>query len=157
MQDADHPNWCWAAVAASISAHLATAANPPKSQCDIATLCRGFNCCPPLPPDWKGDKPWPLEDALAKVNHDGGGPIRVSNELTFDLIRSEIAANRPVGCHIYWDNDPGHFIAIVDCVDETREFVVRDPSKVTHYNGCYTLEALKSLGGGRWDYYYPTV
>jgi hypothetical protein len=155
IQTQGYDKWCWAAVAASISAFYATlpGGSAAKSQCAIATDVLGFACCPPLPPNWNGNRDWGLADALE--NHCAGDPI--DTPLDFDALRSQISDNRPVGCHIQWPGNQGnHFVVIIGYDIATREVIVRDPQSGSPHNGSFPYDSLDSHVGGHWDRYILT-
>lgn len=140
-------NWCWAAVAASVSDFLSGAAA--KSQCEIATACLGFPCCPPQTGDWRGNEVWGLEDALSAVQH-YAAPTPVQN-ITFAMVKQHISADkRPICCHL--NQGEGHFVVISGYIDgPTSEVIVSDPL-ATPVAGTQTFDDLKNKFG--WDKYY---
>jgi hypothetical protein len=159
MQPQAWDQWCWIAVAASVSDFLFASTHvPAKKQCEIATTCLGFSCCPPLPPDWDGNTPGSLDAALKACDHFGGDPQEVpadDNEL-FSIIKTAISDGKPVGCWIYNENAPGHFVAIIGFYDNSdRDVEVRDPWDPTHDGPC-PLQSMRNFFGGSWTYYIPT-
>jgi hypothetical protein len=153
MQAQEHPEWCWAAVAASVSDFFAQILGTSKeSQCTIASRCQGLPCCPPLPPNWNGNITWALEDALGP--HLAQGPI--DGPLFFADIVKEVDAKRPVCCRIKFAADNGHFNAIVGYDDAYDEVIVRDPL-YTDTDGRLPYDTfVKNYHGGRWDSSYRT-
>jgi hypothetical protein len=154
MQPQEHSEWCWAAVAASVSDFYAQVSGTAKeSQCAIASRCLTYQCCPPLPPGWNGNTFWALENALGA--HLAQGPI--DGPLSFSDIVTEIDAKRPVCCRISFDGVDGHFNAIVGYDDtDDEEVIIRDPL-YTNTNSRFPYATfVKNYQGGSWDNSYRT-
>ena len=116
-------NWCWAAVGAGIyeMAHP----KEPRSQCEVADqVIRAQNAANRLAPpngDACSDKAafnrqMPMEFTLKEL--DLLKDFATGGYASFDLIKSEVAAGRPVVARIAWDpnndglEDSAHFVAI---------------------------------------------
>jgi hypothetical protein len=156
MQSQERTEWCWAATAASVSRYYAaTSGVAAKSQCEIATICVGFACCPPLPPDWDGNRFWALEDALDATAHLATGPT--DSYLSFQDIVHEIDEGRPVCCRIYWDNGSGHFNVITGYANElAEEVVIRDPEPSYGNSVMPYRTFVTNYHGGKWKAAYLT-
>jgi hypothetical protein len=107
--------WCWAAV--SVSVDLFFRPDSTHTQCDVAGSTLGLSCCDgTLPSSDSCNTPHALHPVLGHFHLLAGDPI--VKALTFDQVRAEIDAGRPVCVLIKWlDNqgqvtDRGHFIAI---------------------------------------------
>ena len=100
------PNWCWAAVSVSVGRYFFPQST--STQCKVAaTVLSETSCC--ATPD-ACNKPQRLEPALNAVNTP---PNIVTRALTFDEIRKQIDASRPVCVRIAWNGGPrGHFVVI---------------------------------------------
>lgn len=107
-------NWCWAAVASTVSKYFFP--DLPLTQCAIAegVLHPGVNCC--TDSTSVCDQQAALEAALATVNTLQSKSLNnqpVPGFLTFGLIRKQIDASKPVCARIQWYGEPGgHFVMI---------------------------------------------
>lgn len=157
MQEQLQTQWCWAATAASIASFYED--DPMLLQCEVASRCLSMDCCVdplprPPPPDWEGNRLYTLSRALTILGH-LSEPI-VKQPLSFEEIVNEIDAQRPVCCHIQFEDNPGHFNAIVGYDASTQDVIVRDPSP-RYGDGVYPYESFKlNYHGGQWDQSYRT-
>jgi Papain-like cysteine protease AvrRpt2 len=152
MQSQQQTEWCWAATAASVADYYATTSGAPsQSQCEIASTCLNFQCCPPLPPGWNGNRFLALEDALGI--HLAAGPT--DSFLSFSDITNEIDAGRLVCCRIQWDN--GHFNALIGYTNDIgQELVICDPEP-SYGNSVLPYKVFQSnYHGGKWNAAYLT-
>lgn len=106
-QDQQQDYWCWAAVAASHADYFGTST---LTQCQIVNSIKGGACCVDANAD---DLPCndshTLEDVLTSV----GVPRDYFPPISFDDIRDEIRAKRPLPCRVEWRSPPGgHFVTI---------------------------------------------
>jgi hypothetical protein len=161
MQPQKQTEWCWAAVAASISSFYNDA--QPRSQCELATQFLGVPCCiDPLPseppPPWDGNSSYSLDVPLTVLRHLAGQLI--PDVLSFDDIVTQINSGKPICCHIKWDQDAphgGHFNVIVGYDAHTQDVIVRDPY-AAYGEKTLPYEAFKSnYHGGSWDQTYLTT
>ncbi|MCX6624929.1 MAG: C39 family peptidase [Acidobacteria bacterium] len=116
MQRQEKSEWCWAAVSVSVDRFFRP--NSRHTQCDIAGAALGRSCCDgarPAPSD-SCNTPHALHPVLGRFHLLAADPI--VKPLTFNQVRTEIDAGRPVCVLIKWlDNngqvtDRGHFIAL---------------------------------------------
>lgn len=144
MQGQEKTNWCWAAVAASLSSAmpLPPSMNAPLSQCQVASglSCPGGAQCGCN--NASGDYECPndtcnnlalLESALGKVRHRGNISGGVPQQQ--DVI-AQIDKGLPIAGEIHWnDGQPqNHFVLIVDHgMNHSGDFVVQiaDPTDRT--------------------------
>lgn len=146
-------NWCWAAVATSVSLFF-----DPQSiwqQClvvnqefQLATCCQdgGSEEC---------DRPWRLERGLNRVGRDGGN---ASGSLSFSAIQQEIDNQRPVGCFIQWAGGGiGHFVVIEGyrAQGATKRVQVEDPyfGSSDYDFDDFRLRYQNSSGVWQWTYF----
>jgi len=121
MQRQERSNWCWAAVAASVSCYF----DPDSGwcQCRMATRMVKLSklkvttcgtCGKPKPVAPACNRPWYLEKALALAGRLKGTPK--AKALKFSRIRKRIKAGRPVCVRILWGPGPdAHFVVISGC------------------------------------------
>ena len=163
MQRQLHSDWCWAAVASSISRHF----NPVSSwcQCKLATKMAKFgkrkvDCCAhPFREDLARvcNQPWYLEKALRTVGRYHGKPI--PGKLSFRRIQKEILDGVPVCARIQWGGaKSGHFVLISGCTKSktsARWLYVDDPfygtSTWLYEEFCVNYQ----YSQGRWSHTYP--
>jgi hypothetical protein len=129
MQPQAQPNWCWAAVAASVAAFFDAATH--QTQCLIANAqLRRQDCCgsgASGPCNVYGF----LASALNRVRHLKVWHPSVCAPL--NEVRSEIDAKRPLCARVAWDSGGAHFVTIVgylpdsDAVAGSEMIAVEDP------------------------------
>jgi hypothetical protein len=107
MQAQYQSNWCWAASATSVShfyRHSST-----WTQCRVANDELGrSDCCNSTVPS-ECNVPWYFNRALMRT--DNFASIIVG-QASFEQVRDEIDAGRPVGARIGWSGGGGHFVVI---------------------------------------------
>lgn len=106
MQAQTQSNWCWAATATSVS-HFYWLWST-WTQCRVANgeLGRG-DCCNSTVPS-PCNVPWYLDRALTRTNNF----VSIMGQASFQQVRDEIDAGRPVGARIGWSGGGGHFMVI---------------------------------------------
>ncbi len=124
IEPQEFPKWCWAAIAASLGRYYRTAE---RSQRQVATDLLGFDCSR-LPDTPAGrercDLYAMLDEALALVGcFSHWSPGRP----TFERIRAEIDAGRPVCVQIDWSRNGAHFAVITGYHADRREIHLEDP------------------------------
>ena len=105
MERQTQSQWCWAAVAVSVTRFYQPSSN--ITQCRVANRELGTDVCCADPPACNQDNT--LDTTLRTVGHlraFEGGP------LSFPPVRDEINAGRPLGCRIGWLDGGGHFVVI---------------------------------------------
>ncbi len=119
-------NWCWAAVAASVSRYYSGRAMP--QQCDVVNMTFNNQSCCANGRTFVCDRAWHLEDALTLLGNLDSQPTTV---IPFDEIRRRIDADRPVCCRVADPLNPrvGHFIVIIGYQNGSRQWVVSDDPK----------------------------
>jgi len=123
MQAQTQSNWCWAATATSVS-HFYWWFSP-WTQCTVANaeLGRTDACHTPVPTAC--NVPWYLDRALTRTNNF----VSITGPATFQQVRDEIDAGRPVGARIGWSGGGGHFMVIYgySVIAGTTYFDIDDP------------------------------
>jgi hypothetical protein len=124
MQGQEQTEWCWAAVAASISRH-----HEPSSawtQCLIADAEFGVNFCCDDGSCRACNRPHPVGSALMRT---GNFDRFLNRAVDFDEVKAEVAAGKPVCVSIDWQPRGGHAAVISGYVEAggARYVVVQDP------------------------------
>jgi hypothetical protein len=125
----------------------------PWTQCGVANgeLGRGDCCNAPVPSAC--NVPWYLDRALTRTNNF----VSITGAATFQQVRDEIDAGRPVGARIGWSGGGGHFMVIYGYsrVLGTTYFDIDDPiygkshPTVSDFSSNYQ-------GSGTWTHTYYT-
>jgi hypothetical protein len=165
MQLQCHTNWCWAAVAASVSAFCEP--GKPMAQCEIADVeldrddCCDHACGKPNV-DPRINVPHMLGSALNRL---GCLEEESQRQATWPQVLQEIVEKgRPLCALIVWSQDDpahgaarsgSHFVAITGCREDTRSLVIDDPMfgptiEVNFERFCSSYQ----VGGGKWDKTY---
>jgi hypothetical protein len=143
-------NWCWAAVAESISSFYDSTSN--WTQCSFANV--EFNrddCCPDNP---ACDAQWYLERALSRS---GNLAQLLPGVTSFQNVCDQISINRPLACRIRWQNGGGHSVVIygADLGDPEQWLEIADSM---YGNSSYPYNQFRNSyrGSGRWTHSYFT-
>ena len=155
---AGHPqaqiNWCWAAVATSVS-HFYGLHH--WSQCAVANATLGrADCCGTGAADHqKCNRPYYLESALQTTGHLFDMNARA---LTFAEVEAEIDKGRPVGCRVGWRDGTGHFLTLVGYYTgpSGRAYVEIDDPFFSTSSSAFDEFASLYQGGGDWTHSYLT-
>jgi hypothetical protein len=122
MQHQKHSDWCWAAVASSISEHFSRTS--PWCQCKLAREMtkRKKHCCGhPFTKNLAEEcnQPWYLDRALKIVKRLDGKAKE--GRLSYSQIKKQINEGRPVCVRIQWGREgAGHFVVISGCQKSSR-------------------------------------
>ncbi|HLG97051.1 MAG TPA: papain-like cysteine protease family protein [Bryobacteraceae bacterium] len=118
MQEQQHNNWCWAAVAVSVDHFFDP--NSSSCQCKVATRMARHRklkvkncgtCNKPAPIPGNCNKPWYLEWALKTLSRLAANPK--SGGLEFSRIVELLNSGRPVCIRMQWGKGPdAHFVVI---------------------------------------------
>lgn len=151
MQAQTQSNWCWAATATSVS-HFYWFIST-WTQCRVANgeLNRSDCCNSPVPSAC--NVPWYLDRALTRTNNF----VSVSGPASFEQVRAQIDAGRPVGARVGWSGGGGHFTVIYgySFIAGTEYFDIDDPIygkshlSVSDFSSNYQ-------GSGTWTHTYFT-
>jgi hypothetical protein len=157
IQSQGLPNWCWAAVSASVAAYFGSASA--WTQCKIASSCLGATCCSNPVPDPTCDDTYYLDKALQVVGHlaRGPGPIVASGPAQMPQIQTEINSSRPLCAYIDWGNGTdGHFVVLSGYDPASSEVRIDDPDGATQTWMAYSAACTSYPGGGTWGFTYWT-
>jgi hypothetical protein len=162
VQRQRHTEWCWAAVSTSVERFF-----DPSSelvQCKVVSRELHKACCGKLDKDQARtcNIPETLDGPLRKLGWLQKGPIE--GTLSFEAIRGEIDAGRPVGVRILWraesDLTGSHFIAIAGyrvTAAGVPFVILRDPffpsSHMTYKSFCESKGGYHD-GDGVWTHHY---
>jgi hypothetical protein len=106
MQMQTQSNWCWAATSTSVS-HFYWFWST-WTQCRVANGELGHSDCCNSPVPLACNVPWYLDKALTRTNNF----VSITGQVSFQQVRDEINAGRPVGARIGWNGGGGHFMVI---------------------------------------------
>ncbi len=117
-------NWCWAACATSASAFYDPGTT--WGQCTLVNAELGQTTCCDNGASGSCNVPWYLDRVLTRT---GNFTSKKSGTASFETIRSEIDAGRPVGARIGWRGGGGHFVMLTGYrkAGGVREIEVQDP------------------------------
>lgn len=151
MEAQTQSNWCWAATATSVS-HFYWLLST-WTQCRVATGELPPNNCCASPVPSACNVPWYLDRALRRTNNF----VSITAPVSFQAVRDEIDAGRPVGARIGWSGGGGHFMVIYgySTVGGTDYFDIDDPI----YGKSHLTVATFSnsyQGSGTWTHSYFT-
>ena len=107
MQAQTESNWCWAATSTSVS-HFYWGASP-WTQCKVACSELNLTTCCQSPSSSACNVSGYLQTALTVTKNLNSF---VTGTVSFDAVKAEIDAGRPVGARIGWSGGGGHFVAI---------------------------------------------
>ncbi|WP_375764842.1 hypothetical protein NR798_24300 [Archangium gephyra] len=158
-----HDQWCWAAIAVSISQYYEKQASP-WTQCMLANRELGMaaDCCV------EGDScntSWYLERALNRVGHYREYRKLVPTSSQFPLIKQELDSGRLPCVRVSWrKSTEGHFLLITGYITDHqngrwREFLdVSDPrygsdTRTLEYS--HLMSRYRSIGV--WTHTYLTL
>lgn len=151
MQRQEQDNWCWSAVATSVSLHYYQQSG--WTQCELVneelvetTCCQNGNSkiC---------DKPWYLEKALQRTGNLENWNI---GNVPFEVIKQRIDNEKVIGARIGWEDGGGHFVVIDGYNDNSDQFIsIRDP---LYGSSTYSFDSFKDayLSSGSWTHTYST-
>lgn len=123
MQMQTQSNWCWAATSTSVS-HFYWFWST-WTQCRVANGELGHSDCCHSPVPSACNVPWYLDKALTRTNNF----VSITGQVSFQQVRDEINAGRPVGARIGWNGGGGHFMVIYgySLIAGTTYFDIDDP------------------------------
>src|SRR6478609_4406714 len=151
MQAQTQTNWCWAATATSVS-HFYWLLST-WTQCKVACGELGrTDCCNSTVPG-ACNVPWFLDGALTRTDNF----VSIMGVATFQQVRAEIDAGRPVGARVGWSGGGGHFMAIYgfSTVGGVEYFDIDDPIYgKTHLT--VSEFSTNYQGSGTWTHTYFT-
>ncbi len=151
MQAQTQTNWCWAATSTSVSHFYWFLSN--WTQCTVANAELGLtDCCNGSVPS-ACNVAWYLDRALTRTNNF----VSITGSVSFQQVRDEIDAGRPVGARIGWNGGGGHFMVIYgySLVVGTEYFDIDDP---IYGKSHLTVADFSSnyQGSGTWTHTYFT-
>ncbi|WP_167350712.1 papain-like cysteine protease family protein [Methylobacterium variabile] len=154
--------WCWAAVASSISRFYDHAS--PWTQCRVADaqLAKAV-CCDPQEAESQCNKQARLDEALKKTSNFVRWVVLNNQDdwpgVSFEDIKSEIDSNRVIATRVGWDGGGGHFQAIFGYSESPsgEKFIrVTDPI-YREVDVAFTEFASRYEAGGWWNVTYFTA
>jgi hypothetical protein len=146
-------DWCWAAVASSVSRFFDDATT--WSQCSIASAELGKACCP-AQRNGPCDHPWWLDKALKCTGNLGSFLDGAIDEAA---IRIQLGLKRPIGLRVGWSTGGGHFLAIRAIKTDTTGQLIITTTDPIFGESELSLAELESRYRevGTWTHTYYTV
>jgi hypothetical protein len=148
MQTQLQTNWCWAAVAASVSAFFDPNTN--WTQCLIVNAELGRNDCCTNGSSANCNIPWFLDDALTRT---GNFRSMSSGAGTMADVSQDVDIGRPLCVRIGWSGGGGHFVAIDGYHQGLDMVAVDDPWSGASDVSLATFQTAY-LGSGSWTHSY---
>ena len=147
----EHSNWCWAAVTAAI-VHFFTPESQVR-QCGIAHDELDLRCCED--PERKCNQVHRLQLPLARIGRLRGQ--QKQGVLSFNEIREEIDAGRPICVRVGWNGGGGHFVVIsgYDVLPKMGEVVIIDDPQAGQSRLTYDAFLSRYRKSGSWTHTYP--
>lgn len=108
IQHQEMSNWCWAAVASSISFHF----DPSSDWTQVQIVAGAYGYAQDCSPDESWDRTGDIGLALSLA---GCLAYRAERQIGFAKILSELNDDRPLCLEIHWGGGTGHAIIIVGC------------------------------------------
>jgi hypothetical protein len=151
MQSQQQSQWCWAAVATSVSLFYSPGSG--WTQCSVVnaelgqTTCCQCGCTPAC------NQPWYLDLALTRTVNLASW---AAGTVAYPVIRSQIAARRPLGARIGWSGGGGHFLVLDGYNSAGGQYLsIRDPF---YGSSVYTYASFQSgyQTTGSWTHSYYT-
>lgn len=160
MQSQAQDNWCWAAVATSISLYYDSASG--WTQCKVANAVlprpSGVDCCT-LSSNPDCDVDWYLDDALKATSN--LFEVR-AGAVPFPELTALLNGNRPLAVRIEWNGSGGHFVVFHEwqtTASDMEFVVVADPyhgERIVPYNDCVDRYPATGATTGTWSHSYWT-
>ena len=107
MQHQEQSEWCWTAVATSVS-HFYSASSPWR-QCEVAKAELKQETCCQDGASIVCNQPWYLDSALIRTNN---LDYVLEGTSTFDGVQNQIDNDRSLGVRIGWAGGGGHFVVL---------------------------------------------
>ncbi|WP_296307298.1 papain-like cysteine protease family protein [Pseudomonas sp.] len=142
--------WCWAAVAASVSRYYRPGTT--WTQCSVADRQWGRTDCCGTGATGACNNPSILQTALTNVGHLNR---QTAVQESLQTVENEVVAGRPLCIRIAWAGGGGHFVVASGIEDE--DFVwVSDPGGGTTALVAYDTLRSAYAGSGSWTHSYFT-
>jgi Papain-like cysteine protease AvrRpt2 len=152
MQHQEQTEWCWAATSVSVAAHYEPRSR--WSQCRMVNAEKGLETCCREGAGESCNQPNVLDGPLRRaevLDHKEAAPA------SFEAVRGEIDAGRPLAWRIGWEGGGGHF-AVIEGYQRFGEpwVAVEDPWWGSSDVAVSTLTGGSYQGTGRWTHSYFT-
>lgn len=148
--------WCWVAVAESLSNFFAT--SPPQSQCVLAAGPLKMDCCD-LVNKAASNQPGSLKRALQMVGHFA---TVLAGSPTFAHVEAELNAGRPLAARFMWGPPAtgAHFVTLVGCGRDASGVEMLEIQDPQYGYTCEPLAGLQTLyrqNSIQWTHTYMTT
>lgn len=151
VQRQEQSQWCWAAVAASVSQYYDPAGE--WTQCQLANVELGQQTCCLNGATRACNRPWRLDSALQRTDNLNR---MTSNVSTLTEIHGEIDSSRPLALRIGWQGGGGHFVIVIGYSAGTDPLLsIEDPLRGRRDITYSTLQTAYE-GAGTWTHSYYT-
>lgn len=151
MQAQQQTQWCWSAVATSVS-HFYDASST-WTQCAPANAELGETTCCQDGSSAACNRSWYLDLALDEVGHLDAWS---SGAASFAGVRAEIDGGEPLGVRIGWSGGGGHFLVIEGYLDDATDQVAVDDPWYGASDLAYSTLTTSYQGSGSWTHSYRT-
>jgi hypothetical protein len=151
MQHQQQGNWCWAAVAASVSRFYNTAST--WTQCLVANSELGRNDCCGAGGPGACNRYGYLDVALTQV---GNFDHMIWSSATFASASGEIDGGRPLGLRVAWSGGGAHFLAIIGYLDDGEGYLAVDDPIYGKSDVSYATLKSNYQQTGSWTHSYYT-
>ena len=152
MQPQEEANWCWAAVATSVS-HFYDAGSTWR-QCDVANAQLGRNDCCAGAALAACDVYGFVDDALRRVGHFGRVTAAAAD---FAAGRKEVDAGRPLCLRVAWSGGGAHFLSLIGYLADDAGYVAVDDPIYGKSDLTYATLETAYQGSGAWTHSYYTL
>ena len=150
MQAQQQSNWCWAAVSTSVSHFYDSTSS--WTQCEVANTQLGRTDCCGAGASGACNVYGYLDQGLQEVGH---FDHLQNGTVTFQVLRNEIVASRPLGIRVAWSGGGAHFIAAIGA-EEGDLVLVGDPGSGANSLVDYATLETSYSGSGTWTHSYFT-
>jgi hypothetical protein len=152
MQHQDETFWCWAATSVSVAHYYENASN--WTQCRMVNEERRLTTCCRDGAAPGCNVPNVLQSPLERVDVLDRWQ---RGSVSFDRIREEIDAGRPLAWRIQWPDGTGHFAVIEGYQSSNRRLLaVEDPWTGSVDVPFASLQSGRYRGNGKWTHSYFT-
>jgi hypothetical protein len=151
MQVQQQANWCWAAVATSVSHYYE--ASSTWTQCEVANGELGRTDCCADGASTSCNVYGTLNTSLSRVGHLDHMDSSVAS---FQTVDNEIDAGRPLGIRVAWSGGGAHFLAIIGYLEDNPNYVAVDDSIYGKSDLTYDTLRTSYQGSGSWTHTYYT-
>jgi len=146
----EQTQWCWATCMQMVFLHDDPATN--RTQCQLANAAFGNSGCCQSPSSSLCNNALGIYSISAEWSRYGYHSAYQDSSLSFEAIKTEISAGRPVEIGLKWTNGGGHAVLIVGFeIDGAEQLVIVNDPWRGQVNVTY-IELLVAYGDGQWQW-----